>query len=106
MNAALQADFHGAPLPGLAASPHDFVEIEIVGTGPQLVAQLAFGEGAKFASKGANIGVIDVAGNNVADCVANGVPPHRVRGSAQLVKTFSARGKQLRDFSFAEFLAA
>ena len=70
MNAALQADFAGAALPRFDDAPLNFFEVEIIGPATQIFAELALRKGAKFAAEIADIGVVDVAGDDVADVVA------------------------------------
>src|SRR6266566_4320640 len=70
MNAALQADFGGAALPGLLATPNDLVHVEVVGPAAQILAELALREGAELAAEITDVGVVDVAGDDVADGVA------------------------------------
>ena len=70
VDAALQADFGGAALPGFLAAPDDLVEVEIVGPAAQIFAELALREGAELAAEIADIGVVDVAGDDVGDGVA------------------------------------
>ena len=69
MNAALQAHFRRAPLPGFAGAADNLVEREIVRNAAQRLMRLALGEGAERAAIGAYVGVVDVAVDDVADGV-------------------------------------
>jgi hypothetical protein len=69
-DAALQADFDRAALGGLAAAAHDFLEREIVGPPAQALVRLALGECTECAAIETNIGVVDVAGDDVAHALA------------------------------------
>src|SRR5262249_9466789 len=70
MDAALQADLGGAAIPRLLAAATDLIEVEIIGPAAQVLAQLALGEGAELAAIVANVGVVDVAVDDVADDIA------------------------------------
>ena len=91
MDAALQADFGRAALPGLAAAALDLVELEIVRPAAQVVAELAFGEGAELAAEVADVGVVDVAVDDVGDAVAARFGAQRVGGGADGVEIRSPR---------------
>ena len=86
VDAALQADFGGAALPGLLAAPDDFVEVEIVGPAAQILAELALREGAELAAEIADIGVVDVAGDDIGDGVARHLAAQPVGGGADFVR--------------------
>src|SRR5437764_580812 len=70
VDAALQAHLGGAALPRLLAAPDDLVHVEVVGPAAQIFAELALREGAELATEITDIGVVDIAGDNVADGVA------------------------------------
>jgi hypothetical protein len=70
MNAALQADFACTAIPRFDDTPLNFFEVENIGPTTQIFADLALRKGAKFAAEIADIGVVDVAGDDVADIVA------------------------------------
>src|SRR3954453_13512032 len=80
VDAALQADFGGAALPGLLAAPDDFVEVEIVGPAAQILAELALREGAELTAEIADIRVVDIAGNNISHCIARNLAAQPVGG--------------------------
>src|SRR5262245_21406173 len=69
MDAALHADFGGAARPRLAHAPLDLAEREIVRPAAQRLADLAFGEGAEATFEITDVGVIDIAGNDVGNDV-------------------------------------
>ena len=48
----------------------DFVEIEIVGPAAQIFAELAFRERAEFAAEIADIGVVDIPGDDIGHAIA------------------------------------
>jgi hypothetical protein len=66
MDAALEAHFRGAAIPGLNDATLDFLERKIVRRPAQIFAELALGEGAEFATIITDIGVVDVARDDVA----------------------------------------
>ena len=106
MNAALQADLGGAAVPGLDRAPGDLVQREVVGPAAQIIAQLSFRECAEAASIAADVGVIDVAIDHVADDVAAGPGAQRVGGGADLLDLRTARREQADDVVRFEPLAS
>ena len=70
VDAALHANFGGAAVPGLVGAARDFGQVEIIGRAAQIFMRLALGEGAEAAMVAADIGVVDVAGDDIADGVA------------------------------------
>ena len=70
MDAALEADFGRASLPGLGRAADDFIDSKVIGRATQRLMRLALGEGAERAAIGAYVGVVDVAVDDVADGVA------------------------------------
>src|SRR5205823_12102814 len=70
VDAALQADLGGAALPGFLAAPDDLVHVEIVGPAAQILAELALRESAELAAEIADVGVVDVAGDDIGDRLA------------------------------------
>ena len=67
VDAALQADLGRAPLPGFAGAARDLLEIHLVGHAAKILGQLALGERAEAAVEVADVGVVDVAIDHVAD---------------------------------------
>ena len=70
MDAALKADFSGASLPCLDRAAHDFLKREVVRRAAQRLMRLSLGKGAELATVVADIGVVDIAIDDVADDVA------------------------------------
>src|SRR5579863_963280 len=70
MDAALKAYLGGASLPRLDRAADDFLKGEVIGRAAQRLMRLTFGKGAELAAVVANIGVVDVAVDDVADNVA------------------------------------
>src|SRR5262245_65858599 len=94
MNAALQADFGCAALPGLDRASCDLLERKIVGSAAQVLAELALRECAEAARIAADVCVIDVAIDDVVDDVPARPGAQRIGGGADLVDLRSARSKQ------------
>src|SRR3954453_24181299 len=67
VDAALHADFGGTSRGSLAHAPRDFREAEIIRPATQRVGGLAFGKSAEAAMIGADIRVVDIPRNDVAD---------------------------------------
>src|SRR5215469_12526361 len=80
MDAALQADLGGAAFPSLLDTASDLPKVEVVGPAAQVLAELALGKGAKLTAEVADIGIVDIAGYDVADGVAVN-PPSQPVGS-------------------------
>ena len=105
VDAALQAHFGGAALPGFLDPAPDLGQIEVIGPAAQILAELAFGESAELAAEIADVGVVDVAGHDIADGVAVDPPAQPVGGLADLGKGVAARLEQPHDLGFGQGLA-
>ncbi len=103
MDAALQADFGGAALPGFLDAADDLVHIEVVGPAAQILAELALREGAELAAEIADVGVVDVAGDDVGDGVAR-LTARRSWSAAShtSAKLVAARLEQADDVGFGQ----
>ena len=86
MDATLQAHFGGAALPGLLDPADDLVHVEVVGPAAQILAELALGEGAELTAEIADVGVVDVAGHDVADHAAIDPLPELIGRSAHRIE--------------------
>src|SRR5438132_8898562 len=96
VDAALQADLGGAALPGFLDPSPDLREVEVVGPAAQIFAELALREGAELTAEIADVGVVDVAGHDIADHVPIdplaelvGRPAHRSAGRGASGLTWS-----------------
>src|ERR1700756_4190025 len=94
MDAALHADFGGATRPRLAHAPFDLAERDVVRPTAQRLAHLAFGEGAKPAFEITDIGVVDIAGDDVGNDVTIGDLPQLVGRRAHGRELVAATTKQ------------
>ncbi len=97
MDAALHADFGGAALPGFRGTARDFIEREVVGLAAQIVGGLALGEGAEGAFVFADVGIVDVAVDDVAHGLAADLAPQGVGRVHHFAGFVAARSKQPRD---------
>jgi hypothetical protein len=70
MDTALQAHFRCPAIPRFNRAALDFFNIEIVRRAAQILVRAAFREGAELAPEMADVGVIDVAVDDIADGVA------------------------------------
>src|SRR3954447_11798341 len=86
VDAALQADFGGAALPRLLAAPDDLVQVQIVGPAAQILAELAFREGAELAAEITDIRIVNIARNYIGHGVARYCATQTVGGGADLVE--------------------
>ncbi|MGY4277697.1 hypothetical protein ACVILE_003877 [Streptomyces sp. M18.1] len=82
LDAALHADLDRAHVPRLLGAVGDLVQGEGVGVG----VGAALGEGAEAAAGVADVGEVDVAGDDVGDVVADDRPAHVVGDPAQGVQ--------------------
>ncbi len=97
MDAALHADFGRAALPRPRVTRSaDLLQSQIVGLAAQILARLALGEGAELAVEGADVGVVDVAVDDIGDGVAVDVAAQFVGGRADRRKVVAARAEQAR----------
>ena len=78
VDAALQADLGRPSIPGFARPPDDLVERDEVGRAAQVRRQPALREGAEAAAEVADVRVLDVPGDDVADLVAAHLAPQPV----------------------------
>ena len=106
VDAALHADFGGAALPGLLDPPLDLREVEVIRPAAQIFAELALREGAELAAEITDIGVVDVAGHDIADDVAIDPLPQLVGRPAHRIECLTARRKEPHDIGFAERLSS
>src|SRR5205085_7211631 len=67
---ALEADLDGAALPRLVAASEDLLDRDEVRRSAQVLGELALRERAEPAAEVADVGVVDVARDDVADLVA------------------------------------
>src|SRR5262249_23037823 len=105
MDAALETHLGGAALPRFLAAPDDFVHVEVVGAAAQILSELALGEGAELAAEIADVGVVDVAGDDVGHGVAIDLTAQPVGGGADHVELVAARLEQPDYLGFAEGVA-
>src|SRR5262249_12533232 len=101
MNAALQTDLDRTAIPGLHRAALNLLQGQIVWPAAQILAQLAFREGAELTAIAANIRVIDVAGDHVGDDVAANRVPQRIGGRAKRMETLAPARKQGDDLVLA-----
>ena len=106
VDAALHADFGRAALPGFDHAPLHLVEPEVVRLAAQVLGELALGEGAELAAEVADVGVVDVAVDDVGHDVAARLAPQRVGGVHHRLEVVAAGAEERRHFVFGEVVAA
>ena len=106
MDAALEAHFGRASLPGLARAADDFLKREVIRRAAQRLMRLALGEGAERAAIGAYVGVVDVAVDDVADDVAARRSAKRIGCGDDAAVIGVARREQPYDLRFVQAGAA
>src|SRR6516225_7085723 len=105
MDAALQADFGRATRPGLFDAPDDLNAVKVIGPAAQVFAELTLREGAELAAKIADVGVVDVAGHDIADGIAIDPLPQLVGSVAYRGEGRAACLEELNDVGFVKRLA-
>src|SRR5207249_334553 len=90
--------------PGLLDPALDLGQVEVVGPAAQVLAELALREGAELATEVADVGVVDVAGHDIADLVAIDLLAQLVGRAANLCKGVAARPEESDDLGFTENL--
>src|SRR5207244_10502221 len=85
--------------------PLDLRQVEVIGPAAQILAELALREGAELAAEIADVGVVDVAGHDVADFVAIDPLPQPVGCPAHFGEGVAARLEEADDVGFTERLA-
>src|SRR6516225_5953210 len=101
MDAALHANFGGATRPRLAHAPFDLAERDIVRPTAQRLAHLAFGKGAEATFEITDVGVVDIAGDDVGNDGTIGDLPQLVGRRAHRRELVAPATKQPHDVGFA-----
>src|SRR5882724_6192879 len=99
---ALHAHLGGAALPGLLDPPLDLGKVEVIGAPAQILAELALRKGAELAPEVADVGVVDIAGHDIADDIPADPLPELVCRPANCRKGAAARREEPRDLSLAK----
>src|SRR5919108_2142113 len=102
VDAALETDLDGAPVPGLTGAADDLVYGNEVRTAPEVLRQLPLRECAEAATEVAHVRVVDVAGDDVGDRVPVHLAAEGVRSAHDCGEVRSARAEELDDVSFLE----
>ena len=104
MDSALETHFRSAALPSLERTAVDLRMIEIVGPTTQVLAQLAFREGAELAAEIADVRVVDIAIDDIADAVAGHRRAQPIRRLADPLEIPPARREEPDDVTLEEFV--
>ena len=102
MNPALEADLGRPATPGLPGAARNFREVEIVGPAAQVRAQPTLGERAEPALEVADVGVVDVAVDDVAHGLAVALAAQRIGRLADRARFTTASLEQPDDLRFVE----
>ena len=97
MNAALKAHLGRAALPRFGRAANDFLKGKVIRRAPQRLMLFALGEGAERAAVGADVGVVDVAVDDVADGVAADRSAKLIGGGDNAAVVGVARREQPHD---------
>ncbi len=97
----MQADFRRTTRPGLHGAAGDFLEIDFIGRAT-LRFGAAFGEGAEPAFIEADIGIVDVAVDDVSYRVVGNTRAQIVGGGEDARGVFALGGKQRDDFALIQ----
>ena len=91
---ALQADLCAATFPGLSRAASDFAGLEQRGGAAEILGEAALRKGAEATAEIADIGVVDVAADDVGDVVADTVAAALIREPRQERDLGAARVEQ------------
>ena len=104
MDPALQADLGRASLPRLARTADDLLERDEIRRAAQVPRELPLREGAEPTAEVADVGVLDVPGDDVRDLVPAGLAAEPVRGGEDAVQLVPARLEQAGELLLAELV--
>src|SRR5919197_5716095 len=104
MDAALQADLGRAALPRLLAAAHDLLHRDEIGGSAEVPRELALGERTEAAAEVADVRVLDVPRDDVADLVAADFAPESIGGRVDALALRTARLEQSRQLVLPELL--
>ena len=102
VDAALHAHFGAASGPGFAHAALDFLRAQVVGAAAQVFRQLALGEGAELALEVADVGVVDVAVDDVGDAIAVAFLPQPIGGLHDGIEVVAPGADQAHDLGFRQ----
>jgi hypothetical protein len=102
LDPALHAHLGGAAIPGLARAPRDLVHRQRVGPATQVLAQLPFRERTELTLEVADVGVVDVAADDIRDDVATGFSTERIGSGAYLRVLATSRPEQPNEVALRE----
>ena len=102
LDAALQAHLGGAARPGFRRARRDLGHVEIVGLVAMAEVVPALGEGAELAAVGADVGVVDVAIDDVGHGVADALGAQCVGRPADGGEVRAARVEQRDDVGLVQ----
>ena len=105
VNPALHTDFGRAAVPRFLDPPLDLREIEVIRPAAQIFAELALRECAELAAEIADVGVVDVAGHDIAHHVAIDPLPQLVGRPAHRIELVTARPEEPDYIRFVERLS-
>src|SRR3984893_10307336 len=97
MDAALHANFGGAARPSLGGATAHFIERQIVRLAANRSRRLSLGERTEGTFVFADIGVVDVTIDDVADRIATDFLPERVSRAGDFTDFAMARAEQALD---------
>src|SRR4051812_14975264 len=104
VDAALEADLDRAAFPRLAAAADDLVQRDEVRAAAQVLGELALRECAEAAAEVTDVGVVDVARDDVRDGVAVDLAAEPVGGVEDVLYVWSARAEERGYFVLVELV--
>src|SRR3954452_5679389 len=104
VDAALEADLDRAAFPRLAAAADDLVQRDEVRAAAQVLGELALRECAEAAAEVADVGVVDVARDDVCDGVAVDLAAEPVGRAEDDLYVWSSGAEEGRDVVLAELV--
>ena len=104
MDSTLHTDLGSAALPCFDAAPSYFFGTYVIRLTAQILAATAFRKGTELTFEIADVGVIDIAVNHIAHCVARHLFAQRVCGLNNGAKVGAAATQQSSDLSLCQGL--
>src|SRR5581483_11979584 len=106
MDTPLEAYLRGASIGSLARAGGDFRQVEVVRRAAQIRRAAALREGTEAAMIKADVGVVDIAIDDIAHDVANPVTAQLIRGLDDHIEIAAFGAEQADDIRFIESAAA
>ena len=105
MDPTLHTDLGGTPVPGFLATTRQFLCGQVIGLAAQVLTLLALGERAELTLEVADIGVVDVAVNDVTDGIAIALLAQFIGCCNHVGEVIAPCSEETGDFGFFGYLS-